>query len=128
VIRDESGKLSLINVFQNIELAGFPGGMARLCLVVGLDADPGDTLQISIEPPGKNSPLLQMDYQVEESDRPRKKFQQAIFQLVGEARPAVFSIPGVYHVVIRTQGRTVYRHPFGVLPMDIPQETSDVVG
>ena len=125
VIRGEDGKLSLINIFQNIELAQFPGGMSRFSFVVGLDAEPGETVEITIEPPGKKPALLTMPHEVQGERRHQGRFHQGQFQLVGEVLQAVFLTPGVYHIVVRSGGRIVDRYPFGVVKTDRPKETSD---
>ena len=125
VIRDESGKLSLINIFDNIQIEQFPGGLARMYLVVVLDADPGETVEVSVEGPRKNSVVAQMECPVEGDPRPRKEFQQRLFQLVAEVRGAIFHTPGVYQVVVRSGGRVLDRHPFGVVQATRPEESVD---
>jgi hypothetical protein len=84
-------------------------------VVVALDADPGEVVTVTVEAPGKRPSLLQLEGPAARTPVPRKRFIQAAYQMVVEANPAIFPVPGVYHVVVRHGGRVLDRYAFGVV-------------
>jgi hypothetical protein len=128
VIRDVSGKLSFINVFQNVELEQTPGILAHMFVAVNLVGDPGDTYQISLDPPGKNPPLTPspVEETVGELVGEARQYQQASTYTIFGIGAVLFVVPGVYHITLRSKGKVIHRQPFGVYTRPRTDEATNV--
>jgi hypothetical protein len=117
VLRDVTGKLSLVSMFQDIEVPQFPGTIGRLYLVISLTGGLGERYRVAVEPPQGGEPLVQAEDQVDPPNRQRKPEEEGTNtnQLILEWRQAIFPAEGVYHVVVTAEGREIHRHPFAVL-------------
>jgi hypothetical protein len=117
VLRDVTGKLSLVSIFQNIEVPGFPGTMGRLYLVISLTGELGESYCVAVEPPLGGEPLVQAEDQFDPPYRQQRPEEQGTDanELILEWRQPIFPTEGVYHVVVTAEGREIHRHPFAVL-------------
>jgi hypothetical protein len=112
---DRAGRVSLINVVRNVALPGIPSVLARLAIVSSFTAPIGARYYLTIEDPAKHELARSDEQEVgrEEGDEASRYVQRST-QVMMIASPAVFHRDGVHAVVLKVNGKSVHREPFGV--------------
>jgi hypothetical protein len=110
LIKADDGRHTLVGIFRNIHVAQFPAVKDPLGIYVEFTGTPGDEFEIVLASPGSSETLFKGTVGTPKLQR----FEQATSHFSAVAKPAVFKKPGVYRIILKSKGRTVHSHPFGV--------------
>ena len=118
--------MSVINLFDNLKVPGFPAAKDPFYVTVQMSGDEGDPFLITVEGPDDlRVELANSSLNLAPLDGP---FHQRSFILASVSRPAVFAKEGIYYVVVRSGDREVHRRPFGVYLAPETRVSDDAAG
>jgi len=116
VVRDSQDKFSYINIIHNVILDRIPGALMGLFIGVGFTAAAGQKFTIALEDPRKKELFRSAEQDVpRRGDRPLDPKIIEVTNGLVLMKPAVFSMEGVHHAVLRVDDRVIHREPFSVV-------------
>jgi hypothetical protein len=116
VLVDHADRPSFINEIANVRLESLPGAVPYLNFVTQLSGAEGKTIEISIEDPTKKNLMTAEKTEIQSADKNRiiSKHQISESTTCIIVSPFVFNSEGIHHIVVRVNGKTIHKEPFGV--------------
>lgn len=116
-VQDKQDRLSLINIFRNVQLDEVPGAIVSFTIATSFSGAEGKKYSIAIDDPSGEEIFRSDNLPVPRAaaSKPRQRpALQTSTQAILQAKPAVFRSEGLYYVVLRVGAEIIHREPFGV--------------
>lgn len=125
-VRDVDGRISFINIINNVTLDGIPGALTNLCIGVGFTGGEGQTFSVCLEDPKKKKIFRSDETPVPSpSSVPSNERMRSVTNAVFVIGPAVFPVEGTYHVVFRVGNKVIHREPIPVVSVATTEESEE---
>jgi hypothetical protein len=127
---NDSGKLDVRGVFNDLFAPGFPAKQAKMVLVMGIEWDRQDdgryTFRVDLEDPS-GRPTLTLEGHTD-VDRRTPDRPPARTRLIMPLEEVVFTRPGTYRFVLRMKGTQIPGPALHVFPAEAPPTEASLPG
>jgi hypothetical protein len=114
-IPSQDGRLSLINIFENVRVAKLPAILPRLTVVSNLSGAGGQDITVQVVAPNGRDVLVRADERFKPDPPAEQPYQVFSGNLLLETSPVPLSEAGVYHVEVRQGNDVISAKPFSVI-------------